>query len=245
MSKAMKYFQRFIVIVFLLISLISFQSAFAQTVFDEYKKTDSDSESSRLDNFLIKLQDEPQSRGLIIQFVKSKKASFGNLSRHIKGVREYLKIRGDLDLQRYSIQIKEGEPRKQLWIYPKDVELPKSDLFEFSIDDEKLPFHYGQTCVDCSPAVLLLSWNYIDFEHYSNFIKANDNYKALVIIEQFKIDQWTKEDSYQNAIKNVIEYRKLLVEDYKIPKSKVKIIIKKLSIEKESGGTANFYIAKH
>lgn len=231
----------------ILVVLICLQTfVFPQTKVDEYesRSVNSDDESGRMDSFIIQLRNEPQSKGLIIQFVTSKTASFGNLSSHLKGVREYLKIRSNLEPQRYAIQIKEGKPRKELWIYPKDVELPESDLMELKIDDEKNIIHYGKTCIDCGPTVPLLSWNYIDFDYYSSLIKTNDSYKALITIHQFNNEEWSKEESYQDAINNVIAYRKLLVEDYRIPKDKVKILIKNSVAKPNSPGIANFYIIK-
>lgn len=239
----MKNITKIIVLTFL-IGVIGLHSVFAQTKIDEYRRLDSDSEASRMDNFLVEFQNQLESKGLIILYVNSKQKGLGNLSSHIKGIKEYLRLRINLNPQRYSIQIKEGNPRKELWLYPKDVELPKSDSLKFDIDDVTKPFYYGQTCIECAPAVPLLSWNYIDFEQYAKFIKTNDNYKALITIEQSKDREWTKEESYQDAINNIIEYRRLLVEDYGIPKNKVKIIIKKLGKEKISGGIANFYIVK-
>lgn len=245
MSKLIEHLKKSFVTIFLLISLIGTHSVFAQTKINEYERTNSDQESAYMDEFLIALDKQKESKGLIVIYVNSKNSSFGKLSVHLKGIKQYLKIRGALNPQRYSIQIKEGKPRKELWIYPKDVKLPKSDLLEFKINDQKLPFHYGQTCVDCSPAVPLLSWNYIDFEHYSDWIKSNDNYKALIIIHQFSNEGWTKKAIYRDTINNVIAYRKLLVEDYGIPKNKVKIIIKKPITGKDSPAIARFYIAKN
>ncbi|MDQ3633028.1 MAG: hypothetical protein M3405_00755 [Acidobacteriota bacterium] len=238
--------ENFTLMIFLVVLQIS---VFAQTKINEYERTSSDLESAYMDDFLTVLYKQKDSKGLIVIYVNSKNRSFGNLSAYVKGIEKFLELRKAIMPEqwstKYSIQVKVGKPRTELWMYPKDVKLPESDLLEFRINDEKLPFHYGQTCVDCSPAVPLLSWNYMNFEHYSKFIKTNENYKALITISQNNYDRWTKKESYQDAINNVIAYRKLLVEDYGIPKNKVKIIIKKPIAEKNSPVIADFYITKH
>lgn len=213
----------------LLVTLLMFgQICFAQTLVDEYERTDSDSESARIDNFLTYLQNEPQSKGLIIINIGEKKEQIGIVQRHIEGIKQYVEVRTDKSLAErifFKISGRKKLLSKELWIYPKYLSLPELKI-DFDLSALKTKYLYGMICEICEPVVPSLSTSSADLESYAEILKKYPNYKSLIILYP-NYPEVSKKAAYQNALNYAADYRNLLTRDYKISNKRISIVIAK------------------
>ena len=173
-------------IFFCLLILIVFpQIVFTQTKIDEYGKTDSDSESARLDNFLYFLKDKPESKGLIVIYSGKNKERLGNILTFQNGMKWWMSLRAGKKFDdRISFLVTEGKQTldKELWIISRGENLPEIKPVDLSLSNLKAKYLYAFVCLDCEPAVAGLSADVADTELYKRALEENANYDAEVII---------------------------------------------------------------
>ena len=218
-------------LLFILLLLFT-QLSLAQTKIDEYEKTDSDSESGRIDAFLVNLLNEKESKGLIVIYSGENEEQIGNILRHIEGIKQYINFRGhSIDqknlAEKVSFKINKGKQPlfKEFWIYPKNIALPEIKERKLNLDNLKTKFLYASICASCEPAVPILSSDSANLEFYAELLKQYPNYTGLIIIHP---DAYIREkDSYNNALTYVIGYRNILTKEYKIDNKRISIKIAK------------------
>jgi hypothetical protein len=231
-------------ILFLAILFLFSQTVFAQTKVVEYYRTDSDSEASRLDDYLVKLQKEPESKGLIVIYSGKDGRSLGNALQDIEGIKAFVNIRsGKSYSDRISFKIIEEAPPlfKEFWVYPKGLLLPKTELKSVNLDNLKTNYLYASVCAGCDPAVPSLSRDFVNLELYANLLKRYPNYSGLIIINLGSYEGWSRNELHQDALNYGINYRNSLVKDYKTS-NKISLKVSKPLIKKNSPVWAKFYI---
>ena len=158
-----------------LVLLFFTQAFFAQTKIDEYERMGSDAESGRIDNFLMNLDKQPESRGLIIIYSGEKEERLGNILRLIEGIKQYIVFRdvhsrgAKTFTERVTFRIEKGKETlfKELWVYPKDIPLPEIEQPTLNLNNLKAKYLYASVCLDCEPAIPGLSSEWADFELYA------------------------------------------------------------------------------
>jgi hypothetical protein len=232
-------------IVFLAILFLFSQITFAQIKVDEYPRTDSDSESARIDGFRVALQKAPESKGLIVIHSGENNEVLADALRDIKGMKLYLGITdGNPMSQRVFFKIIEGKPSlfKEFWIYPKESPTLKNELKTVNLDNLKTKYLFTSICAECEPTVPMLSTSAIHFELYANLLKQNPTYKGLIIIYPGSYSGWSRKQRYEAVLGYAIRYRDLLVKEYKISNRRFSIKVGKATIAKDMPIEAKFYI---
>ncbi len=232
--------KQIIFVVFLVFSQITL----AQTKVVEYEKTDSDSEAAQLDNFVVNLHKEPESKGLIVIYSGEKGKSLGNALRDNEGIKDYVNLRsGKLYSERILFNVIEKMPPlfKEFWIYPKGLMLPKTEVKSVNLENLKTNYLYASVCAECDPAVPSLSKDFVNLELYANLLRKYPNYTGLIFINSGSYEGGRKKELYQDALNYGISYRNSLLKKYKVS-NKISIKISKPLIEKNAPIWAKFYI---
>lgn len=228
--------------ILLYIILFAFsQTVFSQTKIDEYQKTDSDSESARLDNFFNFLNEKPESKGLIVIYCGENKTRLGNILAFQNNIKQWVSLskNGEFD-GRISFLIAEGKQPlyKELWIIAKGESSPVIKLADINLNNLKTKYLYAFVCLTCEPVVPLLSADVANTELYKKTLEENSGYEALIIIRPSR----SQEKIYLKEAKNFAsEYRKNLTKNRKINKNRITIKIGNSSGE-YSAATAELYI---
>ncbi len=235
----------------LLIVLVIFtQTFFAQTKIDEYERTDSDAESGRIDNFLMNLDKQPESRGLIIIYSGESEERLGNILRLIEGIKQYIVFRDVYSraartfTERITFKIEKGKETlfKELWVYPKDIPLPEIEQPNVNLDNLKTKYLYASVCVDCEPAIPGLSSEWADFKLYAELLMKYRDYKSSIIIYSPSRNRLSKKESYRDALAYAAKYRNLLAKEYKIDNRRISIRIETPIVKDLTPISAKFFI---
>ncbi len=226
-------------LLFIFLSVSQFVSA--QTKVDEYQKTDSDSESARLENFLFLLNQNPESKGLIVIYSGKNKERLGNILTFQAGMKRWLSVvAGEKFDDRISFLIAEGKQTldKEFWIISKNEKLPEIKSVDFNLNNLKTKYLYAFVCLDCEPAVAGLSADVADTDLYKKTLEENADYIALIIIRPSR----SEEKVYlKDAKKFASGYQKDLTKSRKINKKRITIRIED-SLSENSAATAELYI---
>lgn len=223
------------ILFFLIIFLVSVQSISAQTKVDEYELMDSDSESARIDNFLSHLQNQPDSKGLIIICSGEDNERLGNIWDHIEGIRSYLFFRSNgafTDRVSFRVDNRKQPLFKEFWIFPKHIPPPEARLKVPTLENLKNLNLFASRCEECDPVVPALSANSANFELYAALLEKYPDYKSLVIIyplsdTELKARGLSKKESRQLNLSYAIKYRDILSRQYKISRRRISIKIAK------------------
>lgn len=223
--------------------LILAQTSIAQTKIDEYGRINTDSESSRMDNFAYALNQEPDSKGVIIINSGESNENIGNILRQIDGIKYYLSNLRGINPERIFFSVKANGERffKELWIYPKDLPLPELNSVKIDLTNLRTKYLYASTCPNCEPAVGSLSSDFINIESYVKLLKEYPNYSSLIIIHPSGSNVENKKEASKQALELVINYRKSLTKEYKIGGKRVFIKIAE-PLRKYSPTIVDFYI---
>lgn len=213
----------------LFLLLLVSQFVYGQSKFDEYERLDSDSESARLDNFLVALQQQPETGGLIVIYSGNNDERIGNITAYIEGAKRYMEYRGIN--HRISFSIGEGKTKlyKELWILPDDTKKPPIESKEINLNNLKGRILYASSCIGCDPATPDLRNDGIDFESYLKVLSDNLTYKSLIVIHR------SDNESGKDHIKNLRNLGKKL----KIDSKRIQIKFVKDRIEL---ARADFYL---
>jgi hypothetical protein len=231
-------------IALIIILFLSLQITFAQIRVDEYERTDTETEASRIYDFLVKLEEEPESKGLIVIYSGKEGTNLGNALRDIEGIKTQVNVHnGKPNNERILFNVIEKAPSlyKEFWIYPKGSMLPKIELKSVNLDNLKTNYLYASVCASCDPAVPNLSKDFINLELFANLLKRYPNYSGLIIINQGSYEGWKWKELYQDALNYGINYRSSLVKEHKV-RNKISIKIGKPVIRKNAPVVAKFYI---
>lgn len=224
----------------LLFFVLFSQIAFAQTKVDEYEKTDSDSESIRIMDFVGNLRKEPESKGLIVIYSGENEKRLVDVLRHITGIKQYVER---LYSNRIFFNIREGKKPlfKEFWIYPKDVAFPELEAKSINLDNLKSAYLYASICAVCEPQQLSLSSDFVDFDLYADLLKKYADYKGLIFITPSSQEGFGSKGFYKDALGYAVNYRNLLVKKYKINNKRIVIKIGKPT-GKDAWAFAKFFI---
>lgn len=220
-----------------------FQTPFAQTKIAEYGRITTDAESSRMDNLVSALSQEPDSKGLIIIYSGKNNEGMGSILRHIEGVKDYLSNQRGVDPERIFFSVKDGRNQfsKELWVYPKYSPLPELKSVKLDLSNLTTKYLYASICTGCEPSIPSLSFDFISLESYANLLKEYPSYKGLIIIYPSNSQEWNRKDAYKRAVEYVIDYRKSLTKEYKINPKRISIRIAEPN-RKNSLMMVDFYI---
>lgn len=224
--------------------LLLSQINFAQTKIDEYEFTNSDTESAHIDNFLVALQNEPTSKGLIIIYSGANKQEMGVILRHIEGIKEYVNLRSGKSFGErivYKVDERNKSFAKELWIYPNDIPFPEIKPINFDLDGLKTKYLYAMICLDCEPAVPLLAMDYANLKLYAELLKKYPDYQSSIIIYPTSLDNASKKKYRQMALNYAAQYRSLLINEYKISRKRISVVVAKNPNENRVI-SAKFYI---
>jgi len=230
---------------FLTILFLFSQTTLAQTKVQEYERTNVSLEKGRIDDFVVDLLKEPESKGLIVIYTGEKGQRLVEVHRDIKAIKNQLSYRLDKsNRNRIFFKISEGKSPlyKEFWIYPKNLELPKIEPKLVNLDGLKTNFHYVSVCASCEDTVEPLSTDFIDFELYANLLEQYPSYKSLIIIHPNTFDKWSRKEQYQDALNYAAVYRNILVKGHKISNKRITIRISKQLNDKNVPTLARIYI---
>jgi hypothetical protein len=223
---------------FILVFLLTSQIAFAQTKVDEYGAVTNDQESGRIDNFLNVLQQEPESKGLIVIYSGANKERLGNILAHIEGIKQYAGYRESVKNE-ISFVIAEGRNPldKELWIVQKGEASPKLKLTDLNLNGLKAKYEYALRCLECEPSIPELARDRFTLALYIDALKKNENYNALITIENgLAYDENGQTISAKKFASNLKE---LLTTKGGIDKKRIKI---RVINNKTGAAVAQFYI---
>jgi hypothetical protein len=220
-----------------------FQISFAQTKINEYGRIATDHESTRIDNFVVALEREPESKGLIIINSGKNSENIGNILRQIDGIKYHLSNEKGINPERILFSVKEGgeQSSKELWIYSKDSPLPQLTLPKLDLSNITTKYLYGSVCVNCEPVVWSLSSDFISLASYANLLKEHPAYTGLIVIHQDSFQGSSKKKTYEYALQFVVDYRNELTKENKVDPKRISIKIAE-PIGKDSPMIAKFYI---
>ncbi len=228
-------------IFFPLILLIALQFVSVQTKIDEYKNVTSDDDSAHIDSLLYVLQQENESRGLFVIYSGEDKKRLGNILAYVNGVKKWIALI-KLDVSRISFVITKGKESltRELWIAKKNESLPEFRSIDFNLDNIKSKYFYGETCLDCEPAIPELSTSRIKYALYENALKRNPNYEALIVIEKGTMFDLVGDNVQLVSSRRFgNQFRKIFTIESGIKNSRIKIkFIKPANL----GTSAYFYI---
>lgn len=196
--------------------LLISQFAYGQSKFDEFEKLIADDESARIDNFLGALEQQPESRGLIVVYVGDNLDQIGNITAYIKGAQYYITEARGIEKDRISFMIGEGKKKfhKELWILPDETKKPQIKSSEIDLNNLKGRILYASSCIECDPVVPALSNDRVNLEEYLKIIKNNPNYQGLITIHPSKGDDTVKE--YVKEIKQTLNQKNINKERVRI-----------------------------
>lgn len=218
------------------------QIAFGQIKFDEYERTDSDSESARIDNFLVALTQEPENKGLIVIYSGDNKERLGNILAFIEGVKLHLRFR-KFDAERISFLIAGGKQTlfKEMWLVPATGgRNPQIEPIELNLNNLTGKYLYGWSCLDCEPVIPHLSNERKALTLYAEELKNNKNYHALIVVAEGTLPDGER-SGFLKPKNYARDLRKALVEEWKIDSRRVRIEF----VKKAKGDfmtAAGFYI---
>ena len=216
-----------------LILLIS-QFVYGQTKFDEYEPIDSDSESARIDNFTHTLNENPESKGLIVVYSGDDLEQIGNITAYIEGAKYYISTFRAFEKDRISFVIGKGKTKlyKEFWILPDETTKPPIPLTEVNLNNLEGKFLYASSCIGCEPAVPALSNDRINLENYLRILTDNPKFEALVVIHRPRRDN--------DAGKYFMKRIKQLIKKEKIDSARIHI--KSVKAKENEVSTADFYL---
>lgn len=223
MVEAIKHLKKSFVIVSLLVGLIGLQSVFAQTKFDEYNTLNTDDESTRIDNFIIGLINQPKAKGLFIVYVGDNKSRIGNIQKYIENVKWYLSLR-NVDTERISFAVAEGKTsfHRELWLINKGDKLPQFNKENFELKGLQKRLLYATFCNECRPAVLALRNDIVDWDTLAKIIKENSEYEVFVKVGNISRYYDVESEKDINPEKYAKDLKKWFSRKYKIDESRFK-----------------------
>ncbi len=232
-------------LLFLFLTLATFQSASAQTEnnaavkFDEFGDIQISDIKARLDNFAIHLQNEPLSKGFILVY-RSRRDLPGLSSRYAHRMEGYLVSTRGLVIERV-IAVDGGEAdslRQELWIVPPGTApLPRSDAYQRNFVDtdsvRKFDDFSTSGSDDADPGVYSEQ-----LEAFAAALRAEPNARAYVIaysgyytqrtswVENGKRNRsvQTYRDPPGSALKVLTQARRLLLKDFQILPSRIRLV---------------------
>jgi hypothetical protein len=204
--------------------LLAYQGVFAQTKIDEYWNENSDRESARIDNLLMSLQQDPESKGLIVIYSGEKKEQLGNILGQIEGIKEWIKRR-KIDPQRISFIVTQGKDWlfKELWIAKKGEEFPEFKPLDFDLSKVNEKYLYAKKCLFCEPTVPILDASNVDESLFGEILSKNNRLKGMIAVSK-------------DYLKYAIDFRKRLMKKFNLDVSQISIRI-------TSDDIVHFYIA--
>ncbi len=228
----------FTIFIFLLVLQVS---VFSQTKFDEYSFINTDEESGRIDGFLVEMQNNPQAKGLFLVYLGEKKIRIGNILTYHEGVKKYISLRG-FEIDRVSFFVSKGKETfsRELWIINKGDKLPKFEKSTFDLKELEKRILYATFCNECSPAVLTLRTDVIDWDLLAKLLKENPDYKILLQLGKSSHYYDVESDKEMNSKKYVKVLLNRFSEKYKINKNRIKYNIS----NKSEFGIVNIFIEK-
>jgi hypothetical protein len=228
-----------------------------QQKIDEYNRTDTDSESARMDNFASFLLKEPAKYGLVIIYSGKAGSHLSDAVRDMQAVKTYMSYvyKSDKLIERVSFRFVDQDPPrfKELWLHPNgqqptspagiDIDSSDSRTAEL-IDLERLskPFLLASVCGDCSPAVPLLSSDIWGRDLFAKLLKRYPRYTGTIVAEPMGPSfGWSIGRRIRSARRQAIGVRKQLVSEYKL-KNPISIKVARPSKDQDSPTLLKFYI---
>lgn len=224
----------FTIFIFLLVLQVS---VFSQTIFDEYRNISIDDERYRVINLVEYLLKNPETKALFLVHAKENETRFGNVVGYLQGVKKYISDR-NFDLNRIDFEIVKGKERftKEIWILEKGEKFPPFERLNYNFDNLTVNYLYASACLICEPPYEEFSPSQINFNHLSQIIKRNCNYKILLELGEKSAYSDFHEKNMFNPKEYANKIRNLLLKKYKIDKKNFAYEIVKNSEE------VNFYI---
>lgn len=203
------------------IILFTFHTIFAQMQKAAYKLAEYESpqgsscdEYFRMIDFLEKINQEKDSKGLVVIYSGDSSERYGNLLAYISGAEKYLTKNMGVVPDKVSFVIAEGKSlfNEEFWIIPQNSETPKIRLASWDSAKLQKKYYFSQTCVVCEPSYYLLTSFQPNYQEYAAILKKNPKYKGLIVGSNFE---------------SLMVIRKTLVREHKLSKERFSLQIKK------------------
>ena len=179
------------ILTILIILLIS-QFAFAQTEaykFAEFEENGRGCENYfRYQDFIMKLNANVESTGLVVIYAGDAKERFGNVLAYLGGakfgVENWLKFPKD----RVSITVLKGRNffAQEFWIIPKGAKLPYAESFKFDWSKIDSKYYFSNACLQCEGDYSFWTSSQAGFKEYAQILKQYPNYKGQIIVNNYR-----------------------------------------------------------